>query len=129
MTDHTNAEQIAEARDFVQLGSGINIVEADRLIEELSRELEAAEQRVKRAEVELANQVSVISEQRDKARDERDAAYAVIEKVRGTAAEHWGYQTRREAKFGREGSSCVCGVCAIMRALSTAPAQGARNYG
>ena len=43
MTDH--ADLIAEARDFVQMGSGINVMEADRLIEDLSRELETADQR------------------------------------------------------------------------------------
>lgn len=50
MTEQTNAELIAEARDFVQMGSGINVMEADRLIEELARELEAADQRAKNAE-------------------------------------------------------------------------------
>lgn len=45
MAEQSNADLIAEARDFVQMGSGINVMEADRLIEELSRELEAADQR------------------------------------------------------------------------------------
>ena len=31
---------------------------------------------------------------------------------------HWEYQTHREAKFGRTGSSCVCEVCDAMRAIT-----------
>jgi len=37
--------------------------------------------------------------------------------LREACADHWGYQLRRESKFGREGSSCVCDVCNVMRAI------------
>lgn len=42
---------------------------------------------------------------------------ALLDQVRAICADHWGYQTRREAKFGREGSGCVCEICNVMRAL------------
>lgn len=76
MTD--NAELIAEARDFVQMGSGINVVEADRLIEELSRELEAAEKRAEEAE-EYAQRVGHAHKE---CHGQRDQLAAVVEKVR-----------------------------------------------
>ncbi len=49
--------------------------------------------------------------------DALDADEAKLARVREAVAEHWDYQIRREAKFGRSGSSCVCGECRVMRAL------------
>lgn len=46
---------------------------------------------------------------------------ATIERVRAVCADHWDYQTRREAKFGREGSGCVCEICNVMRVLGPQP--------
>ncbi len=37
--------------------------------------------------------------------------------LRELCATHWEYQTRRAAKFGREGSDCTCEVCDVMREL------------
>lgn len=46
---------------------------------------------------------------------------AAVERVREICADHWDYQVRREAKFGRAGSSCVCEICDVMRALDVTP--------
>ena len=43
---------------------------------------------------------------------------AAVRDVLKAAAPHWENQTRREAKYGRAGSACVCEVCDIMRALA-----------
>ena len=44
---------------------------------------------------------------------------AAVRDVLKAAAPHWENQTRREAKFNRPGSACVCEVCDIVRALAT----------
>lgn len=41
----------------------------------------------------------------------------IIGRVRAVCADHWVDQVRREAKFGRTGSACVCGICEVMRVL------------
>ena len=46
------------------------------------------------------------------------ALTAAVRDVLKAAAPHWENQTRREAKYGRAGSACVCEVCDIMRALA-----------
>ena len=38
--------------------------------------------------------------------------------VKEIGSKHWNAQIKRESKFGRPGSSCVCEVCKIMRALT-----------
>ena len=43
---------------------------------------------------------------------------AAVRDVLKAATPHWENQTRREAKFNRPGSACVCEVCDIMRALA-----------
>ena len=42
---------------------------------------------------------------------------ARLDAVKEIGSEHWNAQIKRESKFGRTGSSCVCEVCKIMRAL------------
>ena len=42
---------------------------------------------------------------------------ARLDAVKEIGSEHWNAQIKRESKFGRTGSSCVCEVCNIMRAL------------
>ena len=42
---------------------------------------------------------------------------AQLDAVKEIGSEHWNAQIKRESKFGRTGSSCVCEVCKIMRAL------------
>ena len=46
------------------------------------------------------------------------ALTAAVCDVLKVATPHWENQTRREAKFSRPGSACVCEVCDIMRALA-----------
>ena len=46
------------------------------------------------------------------------ALLAAVRDVLKAATPHWENQTRREAKFNRPGSACVCEVCDIMRALA-----------
>ena len=46
------------------------------------------------------------------------ALTAAVRDVLRVAAPHWENQTRREAKFNRPGSACVCEVCKIVRALA-----------
>ena len=84
MTD--NADLIAEARDFVQMGSGINVMEADRLIEELARELEVADQRAVQAEAELkdAYRTDIPS-----LKEQRDELAAVVEKAEDYVTRHY----------------------------------------
>ena len=54
--------------------------------------------------------------------DARTAVPALTAAVRDVLAAltpHWDAQVRREAKFGRSGSACVCEVCDAVRALAT----------
>ena len=44
---------------------------------------------------------------------------AAVRDVLAVLAPHWDAQVRREAKFGRSGSACVCEACNAMRALAT----------
>ena len=46
------------------------------------------------------------------------ALTAAVRDVLTALAPHWGAQVRREAKFGRSGSACVCEACDAMRALA-----------
>lgn len=48
------------------------------------------------------------------------AMAAALTAAMDALSEHWQYQVRRESKFGRKGSSCVCDVCDAMRAIETA---------
>ena len=43
---------------------------------------------------------------------------AAVRDVLAALAPHWDAQVRREAKFGRSGSACVCEACNAMRALA-----------
>ena len=52
------------------------------------------------------------------ARTDLPALTAAVRDVLKAATPHWENQTRREAKFSRPGSACVCEVCDIMRALA-----------
>ena len=49
--------------------------------------------------------------------EENIALRARIDAVKEIGSKHWNAQIKRESKFGRPGSSCVCEVCKIMRAL------------
>ena len=51
-------------------------------------------------------------------RTDLPALTAAVRDVLKAATPHWENQTRREAKFSRPGSACVCEVCDIMRALA-----------
>ena len=42
---------------------------------------------------------------------------AAVRDVFAALAPHWDAQVRREAKFGRSGSACVCEACNAVRAL------------
>ena len=42
---------------------------------------------------------------------------AAVRDVLAALAPHWDAQVRREAKFGRSGSACVCEACNAVRAL------------
>lgn len=123
MTEQTNAELIAELRGFA---AGSESARAT-LMRDAAAALEAAEQRAADAEVQAALNYGAAGEAL-RAAAQRDQYAAVVEKVRQAASSHWEYQTRREAKFGREGSSCVCAVCDIMRALTAAPADTLREH-
>lgn len=46
------------------------------------------------------------------------ALTAAVRDVLTALAPHWDAQVRREAKFGRSGSACVCEACNAMRALA-----------
>lgn len=50
-------------------------------------------------------------------RRENERLRARLDAVKEIGSEHWNAQIKRESKFGRTGSSCVCEVCKIMRAL------------
>lgn len=52
------------------------------------------------------------------ARTDLDALTAAVRDVLTALAPHWDAQVRREAKFGRSGSACVCEACDAMRALA-----------
>ena len=47
------------------------------------------------------------------------ALTAAVRDVLAALAPHWDAQVRREAKFGRSGSACVCEACDAMRAIAT----------
>ena len=47
------------------------------------------------------------------------ALTAAVRDVLAALTPHWDAQVRREAKFGRSGSACVCEVCDAVRALAT----------
>lgn len=57
---------------------------------------------------------------------ERDAFYnlpallTAVENVLELLSPHYESQVRREAKFGRKGSACVCEVCRAMEAVEGA---------
>ena len=45
------------------------------------------------------------------------ALTAAVRDVLAVLAPHWDAQVRREAKFGRSGSACVCEACNAVRAI------------
>ena len=53
------------------------------------------------------------------ARTDLDALTAAVRDVLAALTPHWDAQVRREAKFGRSGSACVCEACNAVRALAT----------
>ena len=46
------------------------------------------------------------------------ALTAAVRDVLAALTPHWDAQVRREAKFGRPGSACVCEVCDAVRAIA-----------
>ena len=42
---------------------------------------------------------------------------ARLDAVKEVSSKHWDAMLRREAKFGRTGSACICEICKIMRVL------------
>lgn len=50
----------------------------------------------------------------------RPALLTAVENVLELLSPHYESQVRREAKFGRKGSACVCEVCRAMEAIEGA---------
>ena len=73
-------------------------------------EEEARKQRIRAVQAEM---------QLDQLRGALNIFRARLDAVKEIGSEHWNAQIKRESKFGRTGSSCVCEVCKIMRALDS----------
>ena len=105
-----NAHQAEAARRITALLAEVERLRADR--DEQGRFLSAVADAVRTTGLSVSEVLSALG-----VKTERDRLTDTLDWVRAVCAEHWEYQTRREAKFGRTGSSCICHACEVMRAI------------